>query len=84
MNATEIRQKYAIDDAAMMVRIREALKYPHLLNPLVEEINSKKLKVTARERELINRAVKERNDRNEAKKRNIAKRERKTPGGWIL
>lgn len=84
MNAIEIRQKYAIDDAAMMARIREALKYPHLLNKLVEEINSKKLKVTARERELINRAVKERNDRNEAKKRNIAKRERKTPGGWIL
>lgn len=84
MNAIEIRQKYAIDDAAMMASIREALKYPHLLNQLVEEINSKKLKVTARERELINRAVKERNDRNEAKKRNIAKRERKTPGGWIL
>jgi hypothetical protein len=84
MNAIEIQQKYAIDDAAMMARIREALKYPHLLNQLVEEINSKKLKVTARERELINRAVKERNDRNEAKKRNIAKRRHKTPGGWIL
>lgn len=82
MNATEIRQKYALDNAAMMDRIREAIKYPHLLNQLVEEINSKKLKVSAKERELINRAVKERNDWIDAKKRNIAKRNRKT--GWIL
>lgn len=66
----------------MMDRIREAIKYPHLLNQLVEEINSKKLKVSAKERELINRAVKERNDWIDAKKRNIAKRNRKT--GWIL
>jgi len=84
MEISEIRAKYAIDDATMLARIKKVMNYPHLLDQLVAEIKRKGIRLTAEERDLINSKIKERNDKIDASRSRMAKRMSKSPGGWIV